>query len=67
MSESSDCIVSMRVAADEYIQNDNEAEGYKEMPKNVEMGSNTRFLANPGEIARNVRECTRWQLTCHCN
>ena len=28
------------------------------MPKNIRMGSNTRFLANLGEIARNARECT---------
>ena len=29
MSESSECTVSMRVAANEYIKNDNEVEGYK--------------------------------------
>ena len=56
--ERSDCTVSMRVVAAEYIKNDNEAEGYKEIPKNRRMGSNTRFLANLGEIARNVGECT---------
>ena len=59
MPKSSDCAVSMRVAVAEYIKNDNEAEGYKEMPKNRRMGSNTRFLANLGEIARNDKECTR--------
>ena len=31
------------------------------------MGSNTIFLANLGEIARNARKCTMWQITCHCN
>ena len=32
------------------------------MPKNRRMVSNTRFLANLGEIARNVGEYTMWQF-----
>ena len=39
-------------------KNDNEAEGYKEIPNNKRMGYNTRFIANLGEIARNAGECT---------
>ena len=58
MLEVSECEVSMRVEANEYVKYYNEAEEYKEIPKNRRMGSNTRFLANPREIVRNARKCT---------
>ena len=39
MPESSDCTVSMRDAAAEYIKNDNVARKYKKMAQERKMGS----------------------------
>ena len=67
MPERSDSIVYISVATVVDVHTWNMAEIYKEIPKNRRMGSNTRFLANLGKIARNAKECTMRQLTCHCN
>ena len=54
MPEGSDCTVSRSVAIAVDVNTWEMVEIYKEIPNNRGMGSNTRFLANLGEIARNV-------------
>ena len=54
MLEGSDCAVSRSVASAVDVHTWGMAEIYKEIPNNRGMGSNTIFLANLGEIARNV-------------
>ena len=54
MPESSDCVVSKRDEAAEYIQNDNVAEGIQRNSHKWKNGLNMGFLANLREIARNA-------------
>ena len=50
MLEGSDCIVSMRDAAVEYIENDNVAERYKKMAQERKMGSIWDFYPILGRL-----------------